>query len=111
MSEWPSANVLISRGSESLCTYINLIALTLICFDHQDILQWDFMDTYNNLTIKSILALKWAPAFCSNAKFVIKMDDDVFLNAINLANFLESSYPHIEIAGQYHDLDARTVVR
>ena len=91
--------------------YSNFNIFILIGIVHQDILQWDFMDTYNNLTIKSILALKWAPAFCSTAKFVIKMDDDVFLNAINLANFLESRYPHIEIAGHSHHLNARTVVR
>ena len=77
----------------------------------KDILQWDFMDTYNNLTIKSILALKWASTFCSNAKFVIKMDDDVFLNSVNLANFLESRSSQFEIAGHHHDLDSRTVER
>ena len=63
------------------------------------------------MTIKSILALKWASTSCPNAKFVVKMDDDVFLNPGNLVKFIVSGDSDIQVAGYLHSLDAREVVR
>ena len=77
----------------------------------QDILQWDFIDHYRNLTIKSILGLKWASDFCSTAKFVVKLDDDVFFNAANLMSLLISFKFDVQIAGRYHQLNERQVER
>ncbi|NXX36718.1 B3GL1 acetylgalactosaminyltransferase, partial [Nicator chloris] len=53
-----------------------------------DIIRQDFMDTYNNLTLKTIMAFQWLSEFCSNARFVMKTDDDVFINTPNLVEFL-----------------------
>lgn len=47
---------------------------------HRDILQEDFADTYKNLTLKTIMAFRWASVFCSNANFVMKTDDDTYVN-------------------------------
>ena len=47
---------------------------------HNDVLQGDFVDSYHNLTIKSVYMLKWAQRYCSQAKFVLKTDDDMFVN-------------------------------
>ncbi len=55
---------------------------------HGDVIQEDFLDTYRNLTLKTIGALKWATTFCSGARFVMKTDDDVFLNLPNLLQVL-----------------------
>lgn len=38
------------------------------------------MDSYNNLTLKSLSLISWAHKFCKNANYVFKIDDDVFLN-------------------------------
>ena len=52
----------------------------------------DFHDTYLNLTLKTTFLLKWVTARCSNAKFVFKVDDDVFVNPEKLWSTLESSH-------------------
>jgi hypothetical protein len=54
-----------------------------------DVVQESFMDTYNNLTLKTIQGFKWAAKYCKNARFVMKVDDDVVVNSFYLINFLE----------------------
>lgn len=46
----------------------------------EDIIQEAFFDSYNNLTIKSVMMLKWVQHHCSSAHFLMKVDDDVYLN-------------------------------
>ncbi|XP_074860831.1 UDP-GalNAc:beta-1,3-N-acetylgalactosaminyltransferase 1 isoform X1 [Carettochelys insculpta] len=55
-----------------------------------DIIRQDFMDTYNNLTLKTIMAFRWVSEFCSNAKYIMKTDSDVFINTGNLITFLQN---------------------
>ncbi|NXY85343.1 B3GT2 galactosyltransferase, partial [Alcedo cyanopectus] len=47
---------------------------------HHDILQQDFLDTYNNLTLKTLMGLEWVAKHCPGASYVLKADSDVFLN-------------------------------
>ncbi|XP_058010708.1 UDP-GlcNAc:betaGal beta-1,3-N-acetylglucosaminyltransferase 9 [Ahaetulla prasina] len=60
---------------------------------YRDILLWDFLDTFFNLTLKEIHFLSWADEFCSRTKFIFKGDADVFVNMENIVNFLESCNP------------------
>ncbi|NXS79236.1 B3GL1 acetylgalactosaminyltransferase, partial [Erpornis zantholeuca] len=53
-----------------------------------DIIRQDFLDTYDNLTLKTIMAFQWFSEFCSHARFFMKTDDDVFINTPNLVRFL-----------------------
>lgn len=53
-----------------------------------DIVRQDFVDTYDNLTLKTIMAFQWLSEFCPNARFFMKTDADVFVNAPNLVKFL-----------------------
>ncbi|NWX33800.1 B3GL1 acetylgalactosaminyltransferase, partial [Notiomystis cincta] len=53
-----------------------------------DIISQDFLDTYDNLTLKTIMAFQWLSEFCSNARFFMKTDSDVFINTPNLVKFL-----------------------
>ncbi|XP_037573188.1 beta-1,3-galactosyltransferase 1 isoform X3 [Dermacentor silvarum] len=55
-----------------------------------DIIQADFLDTYNNLTIKSVMLLKWVDKHCPRSRYVLKTDDDMYVNVQNLVNLLRA---------------------
>lgn len=46
----------------------------------RDIIQGNFMDTQQNLTLKSIHAMQWINDNCLQAKYIVKADDDMFVN-------------------------------
>lgn len=58
-----------------------------------DVVQEDFLDTYRNLTYKGIAALKWISNYCPTARFVLKTDDDIFVNMFTLIRHLEHARP------------------
>lgn len=45
-----------------------------------DLLQADFIDSYANLSLKSVAMLQWAESSCQSARFLVKADDDVLVN-------------------------------
>ncbi|XP_043916264.1 beta-1,3-galactosyltransferase 2-like [Protopterus annectens] len=53
---------------------------------HHDIIQRDFLDSYYNLTIKTMTAMEWVTEFCPQASYVMKIDSDIFLNIELLVN-------------------------
>ncbi|NWI62714.1 B3GT4 galactosyltransferase, partial [Todus mexicanus] len=55
-----------------------------------DLIVGSFADTYGNLTLKTLLLLRWAAARCPRAPFVLKADDDVYVNLPALASHLAS---------------------
>ena len=63
---------------------------------YRDTVVYDFVDQYRNLSVKSLLGLQWSISHCKNAKFVIKADDDVYLN---IPSFLKDlhNYPEKDL--------------
>ncbi|XP_012269100.1 beta-1,3-galactosyltransferase 1 [Athalia rosae] len=53
-----------------------------------DIVQGNFKDAYRNMTYKHVMALKWATYHCPGAKYVLKLDDDVFVHTPAMLEFL-----------------------
>ncbi|KAL8183417.1 UNVERIFIED_CONTAM: Beta-1,3-galactosyltransferase 1 [Gekko kuhli] len=49
-----------------------------------DIIVEDFIDSYHNLTLKTLMGMRWVATFCSKAKYVMKTDSDIFVNMDNL---------------------------
>ena len=45
-----------------------------------DLIQGDFVDTYHNLSYKAIMGNLWVAEFCEQAEFVVKADDDMFID-------------------------------
>ncbi|KAJ8971937.1 hypothetical protein NQ314_000470 [Rhamnusium bicolor] len=56
--------------------------------EYGDIIQERFIDSYNNLTLKSIVMLKIATTYCANTKYLLKIDDDMFVNVPRLIEML-----------------------
>ncbi|XP_071979622.1 N-acetyllactosaminide beta-1,3-N-acetylglucosaminyltransferase 2-like isoform X2 [Engystomops pustulosus] len=59
-----------------------------------DLLQWDFADTFLNLTLKDQLFLGWAKTYCARATYILKGDDDVFVRTPNIVRVLSSLGSH-----------------
>ena len=47
---------------------------------YEDIVQGNFLDTYKNLTYKTVMGHMWVSNFCSQAEFVVKADDDIYID-------------------------------
>jgi hypothetical protein len=61
---------------------------------HGDLLQGAFIDNYYNLTLKTISLLRWVNATCDRIKYVLKIDDDMFVNMQMMVDFCETrSFP------------------
>ncbi|XP_035494504.2 beta-1,3-galactosyltransferase 2-like [Scophthalmus maximus] len=56
---------------------------------HYDLIQSDFMDTYINLTIKTMVIMDWLATRCQTAAYAMKIDSDMFLNIDNLVTMLQ----------------------
>ncbi|XP_046909443.2 beta-1,3-galactosyltransferase 5 isoform X2 [Dermatophagoides farinae] len=57
---------------------------------HEDIVQINIQDNFYNLTHKSIHMLFWYINYCSNAQFLFKTDDDIYLHIPNIIKWLKN---------------------
>ncbi|XP_042205706.1 uncharacterized protein LOC121854958 isoform X1 [Homarus americanus] len=55
-----------------------------------DIIQANFIDHYSNLTLKTISMFEWVKTYCSESRFILKTDDDMFINMPLLLNFVDA---------------------
>ena len=62
---------------------------------YRDILQWNFRDNYQNLSLKSLLGMWWTTEHCSQTNYIMKTDDDVFLTVDNIEKPIFIIFGHI----------------
>ena len=73
-----------------------------------DIIVGDFEDSYKNLTRKILFGLKWMSIYCGEADFILKVDEDIYINIPKLvdtltrhpANMTGSIYGHLYTGGR-----------
>nr|XP_034298925.1 beta-1,3-galactosyltransferase 5 [Crassostrea gigas]XP_034298926.1 beta-1,3-galactosyltransferase 5 [Crassostrea gigas] len=56
---------------------------------YMDIIEVDIEEKYENLAKKSISILQWIQLNCENPKYILKVDDDIFLNVNLLKTYLD----------------------
>lgn len=64
-------------------------SLTSENYMYGDLIRGHFIDSYNNLTLKTVSVLEWIDKSCPQAKFVLKTDDDMFINVPRLLSFID----------------------
>ena len=63
---------------------------------YSDIVQESFVDSQSNLTLKTVMAYKWARTFCPRADFVLVTTDSVLVDTFKLAPYLLTHRPHVD---------------
>lgn len=75
----------IQKGEEKVSKQI--MAESML---NKDMVIEDFVDSYTNLTLKTVFMLKWIRQNCPSVQFVMKTDDDIFVNVPNLLRTVSS---------------------
>lgn len=65
-------------------------------YTNNDIIEGIFLDSAENQTLKIITMTQWAVTFCPNALFILKVDEDVFVNLLSLISYLLNLKAHLE---------------
>jgi len=64
-----------------------------------DVVQGNFVESYQNMTLKSLLGLQWAAEHCQAAKYLFKCDDDMVVNVPAVWRALEATNMKWSIMG------------
>ncbi|KAG8573980.1 hypothetical protein GDO81_008988 [Engystomops pustulosus] len=80
-------------ANESLLNNVHIIRLFLLgrtTIDEEkvinessqfhDIVMQDFIDSYYNLTVKTLMGMEWVARWCPGVRYVVKIDTDMFFN-------------------------------
>jgi hypothetical protein len=60
-------------------------------FTHLDIVQMKFNDSYYTITKKVMFSFKWIHTYCPNAKYALRINDDVFVNTFALIKLFKNA--------------------
>ncbi|XP_077416307.1 beta-1,3-galactosyltransferase 2 [Vanacampus margaritifer] len=58
---------------------------------YSDVIQMNFLDSYKNLTIKSMMIMNWLATYCPHATYAMKVDADIFVNVFYLLRLLSTA--------------------
>lgn len=57
---------------------------------YKDIVQGSYVDNYKTMTYKHLSTIKWVNHYCSHTKYILKLDDDVFLNMLHIKQYISN---------------------
>ncbi|XP_020846248.1 beta-1,3-galactosyltransferase 9 isoform X2 [Phascolarctos cinereus] len=63
---------------------------------YRDIIEGFFLDSSGNQTLKTIMMMQWAVTFCPNAMFILKVNEEMFVNLPSLVDYLLNLKDHLE---------------
>lgn len=72
-------------------------SLSAESYMYGDLIRGHFIDSYNNLTLKTISSLEWVDSYCPRASFILKTDDDMFINVPKLLMFIEKHHKETKV--------------
>lgn len=70
---------------------------------YNDIVQFDFIDTYFNNTLKTVSNMRWCKEFCIRSKFYLFVDDDFYVSVKNILSFLRNPVDYPEYLEEYKE--------
>ncbi|XP_073516540.1 N-acetyllactosaminide beta-1,3-N-acetylglucosaminyltransferase 3-like isoform X1 [Phyllobates terribilis] len=79
----------VPRNKEQTKRMMQLLSTESEIFE--DIVQWNFEDSFYNLTLKQVLFHHWLEQKCPGAQFIFNGDDDVFVHTLNVVTYLQST--------------------
>ncbi|GBM05255.1 Beta-1,3-galactosyltransferase brn [Araneus ventricosus] len=59
---------------------------------NKDLVQADFIDSYYNNTLKTMMGFKWTVQNCPKAQFIMFVDDDMYVSTKNLLKFIRNPF-------------------
>ena len=57
---------------------------------YRDMVQLNLIESYENLSTKSVLGMQWVVDYCSKSAFILKCDDDSFIDVGQVVSYLSS---------------------
>ena len=84
------AVVFVLAKSENLAIQAEVFKENL---KYGDILQFDYPESYTNVTYKCLGTLRWIQTMCSHARYVLKVDEDCVINIWELQQLLSDRTP------------------
>ncbi len=80
-------------------------SIELEFFKYNDIVMGNLSDLYQNLTRKVMMAFKWATENCRNARFIMRINDDVMVNTPMLLEYMKRLQAELKNAwlGNWYD--------
>ena len=66
---------------------------------HADLVQEDFLESYRNLSLKTVMGIKWVKNMCNRARYVLKCDDDMIAHIPMLLKLLTANRYQNSIIG------------
>lgn len=61
-------------------------------FQNKDIVQAEFIDSYYNNTIKTLISFQWVIQNCPKSQFMVFSDDDMYISTKNMLKFIRNPF-------------------